>query len=127
MANNQNLITMNQRSESERRELARKGGKASGVARMQKRTMREIAEELMNAPIKTKSGEKLPFKEVLFTKMRNNAFETLDLNMIKYLVELLGEAPAQQVDVNVGGRPLSGKSKKELMERLKKLREMEKK
>jgi hypothetical protein len=127
MSNEKNLIPLNQRSKEEAKAIQKKGGEARGRQRTQQKTMREIAEELMNAPIKTKSGEKLPFKEVLFTKMRNNAFETLDLNMIKYLVELLGEAPAQQVDVNVGGRPLSGKSKKELMERLKKLREMEKK
>lgn len=42
MANEQNLIPLNERTEKERRELARKAGIASGEARRRKATLREL-------------------------------------------------------------------------------------
>lgn len=42
MANEQNLIPLNERTEKERRELARKAGIASGKARARKATLREL-------------------------------------------------------------------------------------
>lgn len=44
MANEQNLVPTTALTESERRAMASRAGKASGVARRQKRTLREIAE-----------------------------------------------------------------------------------
>lgn len=44
MAGTKNLIPMNKRTESEQKRITTAGGKASGLARRQKRTMREIAE-----------------------------------------------------------------------------------
>lgn len=39
-----NLVPLNERTKTEQRRIAKAGGKASGVARRQKRTLREIAE-----------------------------------------------------------------------------------
>ena len=39
-----NLVPLNERTKTEQRRIATAGGKASGAARRQKRTMREIAE-----------------------------------------------------------------------------------
>lgn len=39
-----NLVPLNERTRTEQRQIAKAGGKASGVARRQKRTLREIAE-----------------------------------------------------------------------------------
>lgn len=47
MANNENLIPFNERTESEQREIARKGGKASGEARRRKADMRGVMNRLL--------------------------------------------------------------------------------
>lgn len=48
MANGQdNLIPLNERAKEEQREIAKKGGKASGVARRRKADLRKIAEGMM--------------------------------------------------------------------------------
>ena len=52
MANEQNLIPNEARTPEERRENARKAGKASGIARRKKRTMREIAEMVATMELK---------------------------------------------------------------------------
>lgn len=49
MANNENLIPFNKRSEREVRELGRKGGKASGKARRQKADFRKTLNALLTA------------------------------------------------------------------------------
>ena len=50
MANEQNLITQNNRTKSEQREIAQKGGKASGKARRQKRAIKDCMETLLSLP-----------------------------------------------------------------------------
>ncbi|MCI8843869.1 MAG: hypothetical protein HFF08_07145 [Oscillospiraceae bacterium] len=60
MANEKNLIPMDQRTESEQREIQSKGGKASGAARRRKKTMRQAAAMLLGADI---SGGERDFVE----------------------------------------------------------------
>ena len=50
MANEENLIPFNERTESEQRQIAQKGGIASGVARRRKRSMREAADYYLALP-----------------------------------------------------------------------------
>lgn len=61
MANEQNLIPFNKRTESEQRENAKKGGKRSGEVRRQRKAMREQMELLLSLPcnITDKKGNKL--------------------------------------------------------------------
>lgn len=54
MANEQNLIPMDQRSESEAREFGQKGGIASGVARRRKRALRDAADLYLSMPLRDK-------------------------------------------------------------------------
>ena len=51
MAGEQNLIPGGARTSAERRENARKAGKASGEARRAKKTMREYADFLLSLPV----------------------------------------------------------------------------
>ena len=51
MANEQNLIPFNERTETEQREIQRKGGIASGVTRRRKRTLKQAAELIMSLPV----------------------------------------------------------------------------
>ena len=50
MANEQNLIPWNKRTESEQREYARKGGRKSGEVRRQRKAMKEQMEMLLALP-----------------------------------------------------------------------------
>lgn len=50
MPNEKNLIPFNERTESEQREIAQKGGIASGAARRRKRSMREAADLYLSLP-----------------------------------------------------------------------------
>lgn len=52
MANEQNLIPFTKLTEKEQRELARKGGKASGKARREKKSMRESLEVILGMALK---------------------------------------------------------------------------
>lgn len=51
MANEQNLIPMDRRSESEAREFGRKGGIESGKSRRRKRSLREAADLFLSLPV----------------------------------------------------------------------------
>lgn len=54
MPNEKNLIPMDQRSESEARELGRQGGIASGAARRRKRALKEAADIYLSLPVSDK-------------------------------------------------------------------------
>lgn len=47
MANEQNLIPFTDRTEREKREIAIKGGKASGIARKEKATMKKVLMDML--------------------------------------------------------------------------------
>lgn len=50
MSNEKNLIPFNERTESEQRQIAQKGGIASGAARRRKRSMKEAADYYLSLP-----------------------------------------------------------------------------
>lgn len=49
--NNGNLVPFDERSESEQREIRSKGGKASGVARRQRKAIKETVEMILGLPV----------------------------------------------------------------------------
>ena len=51
MANEQNLVPFDERTESEARELGKKGGIASGAARRRKRALKEAADYFLSLPV----------------------------------------------------------------------------
>ena len=53
MANEQNLVPINERTKSEQREITRKGGIASGIARRQKKTLAQIGDMIGGLDIKS--------------------------------------------------------------------------
>ena len=50
VSNEKNLIPFNERTESEQRQIAQKGGIASGAARRRKRSMKEAADYYLSLP-----------------------------------------------------------------------------
>ena len=57
--NEQNLIPMNKRTESEQREIAKKGGKASGKSRRDKREQRDVILDIMSMPLEEGSMDRI--------------------------------------------------------------------
>ena len=49
--NDKNLIPLNKRTKSEKREIAKKGGKKSGEVRREQKTYREMAKAMLSATI----------------------------------------------------------------------------
>lgn len=100
MANEKNLIPFDKRSETEVRELGRKGGKASGETRMRRRLTRELITTYDGAPLNDeenaaldalgmpKSGRTAKLRRVLALLQKA---ETGDVQANKLILETLGE------------------------------------
>lgn len=101
VANEQNLIPMDQRSEEEARELGRKGGMASGAARRRKRSLKEAADIFLSLPVSDKrSWNRIARTGVDPEDIDNQMAMIIGLTMAatagdakaaKVIVELLGE------------------------------------
>lgn len=72
MANEQNLIPFNKRTESEQRETASKGGKKSGEVRRQKKKMKETMNMLLSLDLPESEGKE---------KLKQIGIEDEDLNV----------------------------------------------
>ena len=59
MANEQNLIPLNERTKSEQRKIAIQGGIASGVARREKKTLKQIGEMIGSLDIKSEKNREI--------------------------------------------------------------------
>lgn len=92
----ENLIPQSKRTKDEQREIARKGGKASGKARREKKTAREYAIAVLEGYVKDKD---ITLKDAMMQKLIQRAITDTDLNAIKYILELIGESPAQRIEV----------------------------
>lgn len=84
MANEQNLIPWNERTESEQREYAKKGGKKSGEVRRQRKAMKEQMEMLLSLPFKQQ-------KQLKFIEDLGIEKEDID-NQMALLVAIYGKA-----------------------------------
>lgn len=93
--NNENLIPMTELTEAEQREMARKGGIASGEARRRKKTMREWAEVLgqCKMTLKMPDGSELAadINAAVVLKQMNKAINKGDTNAAAFLMRLRGE------------------------------------
>lgn len=102
MGNNENLKPQNTRTKEEQREIAKKGGRRSGEVRREKRKFREMFETFLESDFK--GDKELPKskrrknKEIMMMRMVKQAMDG-DLNSQKYIIEMIGEAPAKQVEV----------------------------
>ena len=104
--NDENLVPNSQRTPSELREMTSKGGKASGEARRQKKTMREWLEIAMQAAMKNDEGQpimspddpnrELTRKECAMLKLAAKAAKG-DLKAIELSAKLSGEAETKVV------------------------------
>lgn len=98
------------RSSDEARKNGKKGGIASGKARLAKKTAREYAIAALEGVTKDKEGKSITIKDVMIQKLIAKAVSEADLNAIKYIVELIGESPSQKIEV-------TGKDGKDLLQK----------
>ena len=101
MPNEKNLIPMDRRSQSEARELGRKGGEASGASRRRKRSLKEAADLYLSLPVSDrKMWNKISRRGVDPDDIDNQMAMIIGLTMAatagnakaaKVIVDLLGE------------------------------------
>jgi len=112
MGNGQeNLIPFNELTEDERRELAKKAGEASGVARREKKTLREMVKIFGELKVEGKAAramEELGIEKNLQTRFmqgvvalfnKANKGDTAAFNAIR---DIIGEKPVDKTQVSGG-------------------------
>lgn len=105
MANDSNLIPLNRRTKSEQRIITRKGGIASGAARREKKSMRELLDIALSEVIKNpKTGESKTGDEWLAAAMMRKAMKG-DVAAYRTIAEMRGENAPQKIDITSGGMP----------------------
>ena len=118
----QNLKPIKERTSSELREMTRKGGIASGKARQEKKTMRQLAEICLGAKL-TKPEIEAKLKEAGLPatyggQMLFNAVQMAgrNSNMLRVVLELIGEVKQAQTNVTVTNNvnPYAGLTEDEL-------------
>lgn len=83
MGNEKNLVLNSERTPEERREIARKGGKASGVSRS------------FRSAVKKRIRENPELINEMIDSLIEMATEEHDLKAMELLIELAGESPRQ--------------------------------
>lgn len=102
MANVENLIPFNERTESEQREIATAGGVASGAARRRKRALKEAVDYYLSLPVTdTRVFNKLSRRGVAIEDIDNQMAMICGL----HAQASLGDARAAKVLVDILGEP----------------------
>lgn len=94
--NEQNLIPNSERTPKQRRENARKAGKASAQARKRKKDLREALEMLLEKDFKDKNGNVLSGTEVITAKLFEKASKG-DVRAFETIRSTVGQDPVQKV------------------------------
>jgi hypothetical protein len=130
MANEQNLIPINKRSKEDAKRIQRMGADACNEKKRKRKLFREYLEDAVGAEVTDSNGNKYTTLEVMVKKTIQKAVNELDLPTIKFIVEMLGEAPTQKVDVTSEGKsltPYRDMSRSEINKRIKQLMQNAKK
>lgn len=93
------------RSPSEARINGKKGGIASGAARRQKKTMRELLDIALSEVIKNpNTGESKTGEEWVAAALMRKAMKG-DVAAYRTIAEMRGENASQKIDITSGGMP----------------------
>ena len=98
MANEQNLVYGNMRSQSEARENGRNGGIASGEARRRKRDLRLAMEALLEKDITDSSGKTVSGAEAIALKQFQKALKG-DTRAFEMIRDTAGQKPIDKVQI----------------------------
>lgn len=116
MPNEQNLIPFSERSESEAREMGRKGGIASGVSRRRKKSLKQAADYFLSLPVTDRRhAKKLERRQVEADGIDNQmamisglweAACAGDARAAKVLIDVLGDDARQDSAGSESGQSL---------------------
>lgn len=109
-----NLIPQSERTKAEQREIARKGGIASGKARREKRALKDTLEELLAMPMKDgksaniddiKSiagvkGKNITMQEAIMLSMLDKAVKG-DVRAAEYVRDTIGQKPDSRMNIDM--------------------------
>lgn len=98
MATTENLIPFNERTEEERRELARKAGIASGEARREKKMLKELLELALSQPSEIVDGE--DNYTAITAALVNKAIQG-DTKAYEVIRDTLGQKPVEQAQMDL--------------------------
>ena len=109
----ENLIPMTELTVDEQREMARKGGVASGKARREKRDRKQIASEVLDLTVSGAGIDKikkffnmknveLTAYDTMFLSCMMKAMQKGDANALEKLLKIAGEQFTELLDVSVG-------------------------
>ena len=94
MANTKNLKPFNTLTESEQREIAQKGGIASGAARREKKKIKEVLEVLLSMP---DNNSDIDNREAICLALVNQA-KAGDTQAFKIIRDTIGEKPREEIE-----------------------------
>ena len=113
MANEDNLISLADRTTEEQREIARMGGIASQKAQKekkeQKKTIAQALELILNAKIPDAMAEKmqkqtgiseLDYRTALAYSVISTGIKKGDANALRVVADYIGEKPADNLNIN---------------------------
>lgn len=106
MANEQNLVSIGDRTKEEQRAITSAGGRASGATRRRKRSMREAAEYYLSLPVKDQKvinrfekdgieAEDIDNQMAVIVGLTKSAMKG-DSKAAKLIIEMLGENPKEE-------------------------------
>lgn len=100
MANTQNLVSLADRTQRERNEIARKGAEASNRVQRERRLLRELANEILDREITAKgTGQRMTTGEAMLLKQVEKALKG-DTRAFQMVRDTAGQAPVQQVEMS---------------------------
>ena len=113
MANEENLVSLADRTTEERREIAIKAGIASGKARREKRDRKQMASDLLDLTMQGAGVDKikkffgmknteLSAYQVTVQSCLMKAMQKGDANALEKLLKIAGEQFTELLDVSVG-------------------------
>ena len=123
MPNERNLIPMEQRTLEEAREMGRKGGRASGVSRRRKKSLREAADLYLSLPVADRrtwnkisregvGPEDIDNQMAMVVGLTQRAIRG-DAKAAKIIVDLIGGQTAGRDDMAVEDDPITKSLKEE--------------
>ena len=120
MANEGNLKPNSERTPTERVELARKAGKASGKKRRERKTIADALRKVLDEPIA--KGSRQTRLDGISIKVIKKMFDDPDIRDMKCLAEILGEL---KQTINAEGMTLNINASEEGKNNIKRILEGE--
>lgn len=98
MANEQNLIPQNRRAKSVQKEIARKGGQASGEKRRERKALKDDQLYLLDQDIVDKQGQEHATQRAIAAALIQQALRG-NVRAFEIIRDTIGEKPTKTVNV----------------------------